>query len=279
MTVQATVIIPAHDEAGYIEGCLGALLASDAAAAFEVVVVANACTDDTAARARAVADKTAVAGRLVRVIETERGGKPQALQTGDDAATAPIRVYLDADVLVSPGLIPALIGVLEGGAPRYASGRPVVAAARSPVTRFYARFWQRLPFFSSGVPGFGLFAVNGAGRARWGAWPDVISDDTFARLQFAPEERIFVDATYRWPMVEGFRPLVRVRRRQDRGVREIARRFPALMRNSDRVPHQRWQKAGAAMRDPAGFAIYALVTLCVKLTVVGGKEGAWERGR
>lgn len=273
----ATVIIPASNEAGYIDTCLAAVLATDGATPFETIVVANGCTDDTAEVARQAAERLSRPDRPVRVLETPEGGKPAALQRGDAAAQAPVRIYLDADVMVEPGLIPALIDALAGGDARYASGVPVVAPARSALTRTYARFWQRLPFVTTGVPGFGLFAVNAAGRARWGAWPGIISDDTYARLNFAPSERVQVPHRYGWPMVEGLGPLIRVRRRQDRGVREIAALYPELLRNGDQVPGATLQKALAALRDPGGFAVYALVALCVRLPMPG--SGGWARGR
>lgn len=271
----ATVIIPAHNEAGYIRCCIEAVLASAGGVPFEVIVVANGCTDATARIARQVSGTEL---RPVRVIETGKGGKPGALQLGDDAANGAVRVYLDADVIVSPPLIPSLIQALDTEAPRYASGRPVVATPASAITRHYARFWQRLPFFNEDVPGFGIFAVNAAGRKRWGRWPDIISDDTYARLNFAPWERLLVDARYTWPMVEGLSPLVRVRRRQDRGVRQIECRFEPLVRNRERVPGGVGRKALAALRDPVGFAVYALVALRVRLAG-RGRPGAWERGR
>lgn len=74
-------------------------------------------------------------------------------------------------------------------AARYASGTPRVSPAKSWVTRAYARFWQQLPFASSDAPDFGVFAVKAAGRARWGRFPDIISNDTYVRLLFAPRER------------------------------------------------------------------------------------------
>ena len=147
----------------------------------------------------------------------------------------------------------------------------------SAVTRAYARFWQRLPFVSTGVPGFGLFAVNGAGRARWGAWPDIISDDTFVRLSFCPDERVGVDAPYEWPLVEGWSNLVRVRKRQNDGVDEIRARYPDLMANDDKPSFPIRQKVEMALRDPVGFAVYAGVALATKLGRPG--DTGWSRGR
>lgn len=274
---QVSVLLPAHDEAGYIGACLRALLASEGDdLRAQVIVVANGCTDATAAIARSHAETARARGWRLEVIETPDPGKLAALNAGEAAARAPVRVYLDADVQVATPLLGQIVAALAGDAPRYASGRPVLARAPSRLTRLYARFWARLPFAAGGVPGFGFFAVNASGRARWGAFPDIISDDTFVRLHFAPDERIGVPATYRWPVAEGLGNLVRVRRRQDAGVAEIARRFPDLPRNAGKTP--RGAVLRLALRDPAGFAAYALIRLAVR-TPLARTSQRWARGR
>ena len=126
------------------------------------------------------------------------------------------------------------------------------------------------------APGYGLFAVNASGRARWGKFPAIISDDTFVRLQFLPAERVQVAATYRWPMIEGFAALVRVRRRQDAGVAEIAGLWPDLMAREAKRGLGLGGLLALLVRDPLGFATYGAVTLAVK----AGRGGAgWTRGR
>lgn len=276
--MKLSVLIPAHDEAAYIGDCLSAVLASDPlpqGMKGEVLVLANGCSDDTAARAR---DCAVPGGWTLQVVEIKEGGKLNALNIGDEMAGGEIRVYLDADVTVDPPLLAELAALLSCPEPRYASGRPRVAPALSQITRTYARFWQRLPFFNETAPGFGLFAMNQAGRARWGDWPDIISDDTFARLSFPPTERHSAKAGYSWPMVEGFAALVRVRRRQDKGVAEIAERFPALSSNDDKPRLSRADLLKLAIRDPLGFATYAAVSLAVKSPFFTNKD-AWARGR
>jgi hypothetical protein len=183
---------------------------------------------------------------------------------------------VDADIVVTSGVLAQLVAALAGDAPRYAGGTPRIPTARSWVTRAYARFWQGLPFARSVAPGFGLFAVNAAGRARWGQFPAIISDDTFVRLQFAPEERVQVAGTYDWPMIEGFGPLVRVRRRQDAGMAEIAALHPELLAREGKAPLGLGGVLGRAVRDPVGFAVYAAVSVTVRLK--GGGPG-FARGR
>ncbi|RCW85069.1 glycosyltransferase [Paracoccus lutimaris] len=271
-----SILIPAHDEADYIDACLETILAQDHAGPAEIVLIANGCSDDTADRARAHAPAFAARGWVLRVEDLAQGGKIGALNHGDRCASHGIRIYLDADIRMSPHLLSGLVRVLETEKPRYAGGKLVVAPARSPVSRAYARFWQKLPFVARGVTGAGLFAVNAAGRARWGDFPQVISDDTFVRLQFDENERFLVDAPYEWPLVEGFSPLVRVRRRQDQGVAEIARLYPELPQRQGQVRPDRRELMRLAARDPIGFAAYAAVALAVR---TGRNTQEWARGR
>ena len=273
-----SVLIPAHNEADWLPACLDALCATDLMAGpVEVIVVANGCTDDTAELARRKAPAFEARGWALRVLELAQGSKLGALNAGEAAARGAVLVYLDADVLVSPPLLAQLAEALAEDAPRYASGMPQVTTSGDWVTRHYTRFWQTTGFMTHGVPGFGVFAMNRAGRARWGEWPDIISDDTFARLNFRPEERIAVPAPYAWPMIEGFAPLVRVRRRQDIGVAEVEQLFPDLMRNDDAHDQMRpfWRRA---LADPLG----ALVFVAVRLTIhapIFRSANRWVRGR
>ncbi|NAZ37823.1 glycosyltransferase [Rubellimicrobium sp. CFH 75288] len=275
-----SVVIPAANEARLLPACLAALAASEPVpGGAEAVVVSNGSTDGTAAAAEAMRPLLAAAGWGLAVLDLPRGGKPGALDAGDAAARGDLRAYCDADVTVSPGLLPALARVLDRPDPAYASGRPAIRG-RGLAARLYARAWARVPFMAQtargGVPGCGLFAVNAPGRARWGDWPRIIADDAFARLHFAPAERHLVPHPYDWPIAEGVAALVRVRRRQDEGVREIARRFPHLLAQED-VPKPGPRAVLRLMAaDPLAFAAYAGVALAVRARRA---DGGWSRSR
>lgn len=273
-----SVILPASNEEDWIGPCLDALIASDPPGmAAEVLVVANACCDGTVLAAESRIPAAMAAGWTVSVLDLAEPGKLNALNRGDALARGDIRVYLDADVVVSPPLM-RQIAVALAAAPgaAYASGTPTITPAKSALTRAYARFWMLLPFARSAAPGFGLFAVNRPGRARWGEFPAIISDDTFVRLQFTPEERIGLPATYSWPMVEGFSRLVKVRRRQDAGVTEIAALYPGLLAREGKARLGIKGILRLALTAPLGFATYAAVSLAVRL---GPKGKGWVRGR
>lgn len=273
-TPRLSVIIPAHDEAGRIGACLRALFASDPVpGGAEAIVVANGCADATAAEARATQD--AAGDWSLTVLDRLQPGKTAALAAGEAQARGAILAYLDADVIVSPSLCAEIAATLAPEIATYASGHVTIPEPASRLSRLYTRFWRRVPFFQDGVPGCGFFAMTRAGRARWGDWPDIISDDTFARLHFAPSERHAVSAPYSWPVVEGWAALVRVRRRQDAGVAEIARRFPALMANDDPRPGARRRLLRAVLARPVAATVYAAVRLAARLRPARG----WARGR
>ena len=271
-----SVIIPASNEEDWIGRCLDALFASDPVpGGAEAIVVANGCRDATAARAREMTDAALTRGWALHVIELAIGGKPGALNAGDAQARGGMRAYLDADVRVSAPLMAQIVAALDGDQPLYAGGTPQIPRPESMVSRAYGRFWQGLPFNRSPAPGYGLFAVNRAGRARWGDFPGIISDDTWVRLQFTPVERVQVAARYDWPMIEGFAALVRVRRRQNAGVAEIAQRWPWLMAREAKPQLSPAGIARMVLADPAGFLAYAAVSAAVK----AGRSKGWTRGR
>lgn len=273
-----SVVIAARNEEAYIDRCLQALLAQQdvRTGPVEVIVAANACTDATVPRARAHAPAFTARGWRLVVLDLAQGGKLGALAAGEAAAGGRALAYLDADVLCDPPLFAQLAAALDTAAPRYATGTLSVARAASAITRAYARIWIRLPFVKSGAVGAGLFAMNRAGRARWETWPAIISDDTFARLHFTPSERIEVSARYHWPMVEGFSNLVRVRRRQDAGVSEIARLYPDLLVNEAKAPLTKSDLLRLAVTDPLGFSVYLAVHVSVRLRPASTD---WTRGR
>jgi glycosyltransferase involved in cell wall biosynthesis len=275
-----SIIIPANNEEGYIAACLDALAATSPLpdTSVEIIVAANGCTDATVDIASSYEPIMAAQGWSLVVLDIPEGGKLNALNKADATAKGADRAYLDADVVLSPGVLSELTSVLARDGAVYTSGKLTIAPAQTWVTRAYARVWQRVPFMTDCVPGAGLFAVNAEGRARWGAFPDIISDDTFIRLNFTPAERIGIAAPYTWPMVEGFSNLVKVRRRQDVGVDEVAEKYPELLQNDDKPEFGLSRLMRIVATDPIGFAVYASVAVAVKL----GKKTAgstWSRGR
>ncbi len=113
-TLRFDLVVPAHDEAAGIGATVKSLLALDYPAALRrVLVVADNCTDDTAAKARE-------AGAVVlERSDAERRGKGYALahafaQSQADGVADAV-VVVDADTLVSPNLLHAFAARLAAG--------------------------------------------------------------------------------------------------------------------------------------------------------------------
>jgi glycosyltransferase involved in cell wall biosynthesis len=186
MTARASVVVPAHDEEATIAGTLDCLLGGLPHGALEVVVVCNGCSDRTAAVARTVTG--------IEVVEISEASKVAALRAGDVEASTYPRIYLDADVCLPGEAALALARVLDRPEPRVAGVRAELdlSASSRAVRRFYG-FRQRLPVFQEGIICAGVYALNRAGRARFGDWPQILGDDQFVLRLFEPRERITLE--------------------------------------------------------------------------------------
>ncbi|NAZ81541.1 glycosyltransferase [Kineococcus sp. R8] len=211
-----SVVVPAHDEARTLGASLAALAAAAGREVPDVVVVANGCTDATADVARAAG---------VRVVELAEPSKAAALSAGDVAATAFPRVYLDADIRLTPGTLEALAATLRRDGVLVASPRVVFDTSRSswPVRAFYAAY-RELPYVREGLVGLGVYGMSAAGRARFGDFPRVTSDDLFVQRMFSPDERAVSGGEFVVAAPRDLRNLLKVRTRTARGNAELGGR-------------------------------------------------------
>lgn len=180
----ASVVVPAHNEQAVIERCLSELHVGAAPGELDVVVVANACSDDTATRARQAG---------ARVVETPVPGKANAIRLGDEICRVFPRVYLDADVELTAQSVRALVealwtpGVLAcAPVPRWDLDRA------SRVAKRLHNVHERLIAPSRALAGVGVYVLSEQGHARAFPLPDVISDDGWVHRAFAPGERVVV---------------------------------------------------------------------------------------
>ncbi len=105
VTPELSIIIPTHDRCDLLRRTLDALaLQTVPCDAFEVIVVADGCRDNTAAQVRSLAPPFAL-----RVVEQPATGAAAARNRGADRATAPTLLFLDDDMEASPGLLEAHI--------------------------------------------------------------------------------------------------------------------------------------------------------------------------
>jgi len=272
-----SVIIPAYNEASVIDRCLSAMLADARPGELQIVVVANNCSDDTAARARAHGD-------MVTVVETPIGSKINALNLGDDAATGWPRLYVDADIVVTTDALREVASMLGDDSPIVVAAPTAVVdtSRRSLLVRSFYRVWTQLPYFTEGVIGAGFYAFSRRGRERFERWPDIIADDEYARLTAAPHERaVTPNHTFTISPPTQLRMVARIQTRARAGNYQLHQRFPELLAN-ETTNAARTLRVLAGRPDLWPFApIYLGVMSYAKLMahrkLRTGRQGTWER--
>ena len=149
------VLVPAHDEAALVGRCVTSLRQqSYPQDLYDIVVIADNCTDDTAARAAA-----AGATVLVRTAPDVRGKGPalrwamdHMLESDPDLAALAV---VDADSVADPGLLGALVARLEQGAPVVQAeylGRDEDGSIRSELRAAAFLLFHRVRFGGRAAP-------------------------------------------------------------------------------------------------------------------------------
>src|SRR5436190_23944921 len=139
-----SVIIPAHNEEKYLGTTLEALEKQDYGW-FEVVVVANGCTDGTAHVAR---------GRCQRLIVLSQKSLGVARNLGARMAKGEILVFLDADTLLDPSALKTIAQEFrKENAAGTLKGQPDVGRLHYKLIYFLKNFEHRtrIHLGSSGV--------------------------------------------------------------------------------------------------------------------------------
>ena len=184
------IVVPARGEATSLPDLFTTLLADAAGLRLCVVVALNG--EEVGAMEAVIAawtERFAAAGH--RLLTTRSApGKIAALNAGDALRSGGAVAYVDADARLAPGSLPALASALSDDAPRLAGLRIEASAPGWPAASF-AAVWSALPGVTDFI-GSGCYAVNRAGRARWGAFPAVVADDAFVFSRFAATERRIV---------------------------------------------------------------------------------------
>ena len=212
---RGSVIIPAHNEAAVIGRTLRALEPVTSTGRIEVIVAVNGCTDETASIAAAFAG--------VHVLHVEEASKVAALNEADARATAWPRLYLDADIELTPTALRMVFDRLSRGDVQAA--RPAFryddAKASFWVRSFY-RARRRMSSTDEALWGAGAYALSEAGHARFGTFPDVTADDLFVDVHFGQGDKVIMHTP---PVVvrtpRHVSALLKILRRNYRGQREL----------------------------------------------------------
>lgn len=136
MTSPWSVAVFAHNEAPRIEHALRSLVESAGGHPLDITVLANGCTDRTAAIARDVARSCAAA--RIDVIEIRTGDKANAwnvyvheVSSRQAPGAVAMHVFADGDIRVGPGALAALAAAIAGTpSPNAVGGMPTTGRDR-----------------------------------------------------------------------------------------------------------------------------------------------------
>jgi hypothetical protein len=267
---RGAVIVPAYNEAAVIERTLAPLSQAAVDGFFELIVVCNGCTDDTAARARSIPG--------TRVVELEVGSKPLALNTGDEVATLWPRLYLDADIAISATTVIAVLDRLDDG--DVMAARPAFrygTEGASALVRSYYRARTRLSVHQHALWWAGVYGLNEQGHQRFGRFPDVTGDDLFVDSQFDLYEKTVVPTEPSiWRTPSDMKGLLTVLGRHHRGNTELAASDPVRAPRTDKATARAILRTVRGPRSAADAAVYIGMALAARWRATHSKE-VWER--
>ena len=220
--MQPAIIIPAHNESAVIEQTLRVLLDGFAPDEVTVIVAANGCTDDTVAKARAVAS-------WITVLDIAEPSKTGAIRAAEAQLGPGPRIYLDADIAMSATSARAVFARLLAGAGGARPPAVVEVDGAGWLVCSFQRARVRLSRVQQEFSGGGSYGLSWETRQLFGAFPDVLGDDLFAARVVAEGRAEIIDAP---PVVvhspRDSRSLTRVLARNVRGNRQLGAMFPDI---------------------------------------------------
>lgn len=205
-----SVIIPAYNEANVLASTLRSLLSDAYAQEFEIIIICNGCTDNTAE----IAEKFAPGAQI---IETDIASKSNALNIGLEKATIYPTVFLDADITTTTQAIRSMVHRLNWSDAFLAFGSAkFLTQNTSWSVRAFYNAWYMNPYFDRQKMG-GFFAISKAGLEKLVRFPDTINDDEFVRRSLISNSTWVENAPYYVEPPRNLLSLIKVRSRVYRG--------------------------------------------------------------
>ena len=159
--LRLSVVIPVLNDAALLEPCFAAL-AAQSRPVYEIIVVDNGSTDDSAAVARRLG---------ARVIEELSPGIPAAASTGLDAATGDVLSRIDSDTVVPPDWCERVLTTFEMDASADALSGPGEFYGAPGFVRKLGQVLYMRAYFATVAPLVGQKPVFGSNYAiRTEAW-------------------------------------------------------------------------------------------------------------
>lgn len=189
--IMATVIVPAHNEAGVIESCLNSIVKQEGVD--HLIVACNGCTDNTV-------DIVKQKFPSAICLDIKKPSKVNALNEAEIKAKEigihyPI-FYIDADTQLSNNSIRHITQTLAQSSILLAAPTPIIDTSKSSwLVKKYYQIWVNLPYIKEGVIATCSYIITEKGRQRFETFPAVINDDGYVRCHFKNEEIANISGT------------------------------------------------------------------------------------
>ena len=184
ISLMATVIVPAHNEASVIEDCLNSIINQQGID--HIIVPCNGCTDETV-------DIVKQQFPTAICLDIKKPSKTNALNVAEEKArelgvSYPI-FYIDADTQLSENAIQHITTAMQNSDILLSAPTPIIDTSKSSwLVKTYYKVWINLPYIKEGVIATCSFIVSEEGRKRFDKFADVIGDDGFIRCHFKNTE-------------------------------------------------------------------------------------------
>lgn len=158
---RVTVLVPARDEAATIESCLVSILGCDYPLhLFEILVMDDFSSDDTAERVEALHDEFGDSVRLIRMADVvpdeDHSHKGVALTWGLHFAEGSIILTTDADCTVAPGWIKTMVQAFSSPRVVFVAGPVRMAPAQTLLEKYQATEFAGLIALGAGALASGV---------------------------------------------------------------------------------------------------------------------------
>ncbi len=183
---KAAVIIPAFNEEKQIATTLSTINIDSANKEFDVIIICNGCSDNTASIVKENYPD-------IHLYEIPVASKAAAIQYAESLNIGFPRIYMDADIRLDKKSILALCK-----ASSTFSNKLVLPVSKidtnssSYFVRAFYREWYKTDFVKKAGFGSGVYCIGKDARKKFGQWPTLISDDGFVRSQFSIAETVVI---------------------------------------------------------------------------------------
>ncbi|WP_076411022.1 glycosyltransferase [Shewanella sp. UCD-KL12] len=192
-----SIIIPAYNESKVIIPTLESILFDEFICNSEILVVTNACYDNTVEVVEnyKIDNRSRLETRevVLTIIDTPVASKTNAINLGIEHSSYQARVLLDADILISGKDLHTLHSkMLQNNA--------LVASPKVAFNYQRSNFWVSHYYRVASQSNYNRFlrisnviALSSEAIARLGKLPKIIADDDYIRRQFIQSEKLVVD--------------------------------------------------------------------------------------